>query len=59
MLLSPYKKSGINYISAQQCFRIMFNSVLELYSLILSFYLGAVILSFDQHWWYFYCDKVS
>jgi hypothetical protein len=40
MLLSPYEKSGINSISA--------NSGLELYYLILSFYLDTVILSFDQ-----------
>jgi hypothetical protein len=40
MLLSSYDKSRINSISP--------NDVLELYSLILSFYLDTVILSFDQ-----------
>jgi hypothetical protein len=35
------------------------NDSLELYPHILIFYLDTMILSFDQHWWYFHCDKVS
>jgi hypothetical protein len=40
MLLSPYEKLRINLS--------LLNGVLELYSLILSFYLDTVILLFDQ-----------
>jgi hypothetical protein len=43
MLLSPYEKSGIN--------SIFVNGDLELYHLILSFYLDIMFLPFDQRRW--------